>query len=63
MEGKNYDWLWYLSGYYLCLGIAGNLFYAGRGGAEYGPGVLLFAALWSALNVLGIIFWGTGLGL
>lgn len=45
------------------LGIAGNLFYAGRGGAEYGPGVLLFAALWSALNVLGIIFWGTGLGL
>ena len=45
------------------LGISANLYYAGQGGAHNSPGVLLFSAFWAALNVLGIIFWGTGLGI
>lgn len=45
------------------IGILGNIFYAGRCGVTYSPGVLLFAAVWSVFNTLGIIFWGTGLGL
>jgi hypothetical protein len=44
------------------IGIAANLYYAGQGGMHHSPGVLLFAAFWATLNVLGIIFWGTGLG-
>lgn len=44
------------------IGIAGNLYHAGRGGVEYGPGNLIFAAIWAAFNVAGIIFFGTGLG-
>lgn len=41
-------------------GIMMNFYYAGQGGIEYTPGVLILAAIWSILNVLGIIFLGTG---
>lgn len=42
------------------LGVMLNLFYAGQGGVEYTPGVLIFAAIWGIVNILGIIFIGTG---
>lgn len=44
------------------LGICANFYYAGQGGMRSTPGVLLFGAFWGLLNVLGIIFLGTGLG-
>lgn len=42
------------------IGIVTNFYYAGQGGVEYEPGVLIFAGIWSLLNLLGIIFFGTG---
>lgn len=45
------------------LSAAANLYYASNGGTYSSPGVLIFAALWALLNLLGILLWGTGLGL
>lgn len=42
------------------LGVMLNFFYAGQGGVEYEPGVLIFAAIWGLANILGILFLGTG---
>lgn len=42
------------------IGIVANFYYAGQGGVEHTPGVLIFAGIWSLLNLLGIIFLGTG---
>lgn len=42
------------------LGVMLNFYYAGQGGVEYTPGVLIFASIWSIANILGIIFLGTG---
>lgn len=47
----------------MLVGIAGNLYYAGKGGHTSSTGVLLFGALWAFLNLLGVVFLGTGLGL
>lgn len=49
----------YLVIFYI-IGIAANFYYAGQGGYRTTPGVLIFAAIWSIINVLGIIFIGTG---
>lgn len=43
-------------------GILANFYYAGNGGVRHSPGVLIVGAVWSLLNVVGIIFIGTGLG-
>lgn len=42
------------------IGIMLNFYYAGQGGVEYTSGVCVFAAIWATLNVLGILFLGTG---
>lgn len=42
------------------LGVMLNFFYAGRGGVEYEPGVLIFAGIWGLANILGILLLGTG---
>lgn len=42
------------------LGIMLNCYYAGQGGVEHEPSVLVFAAIWALLNTLGILFFGTG---
>jgi len=44
------------------ISICANFYYAGQGGSHSTPGVLVFAAVWGLLNLLGIIFIGTGLG-
>lgn len=45
------------------VGIMASLFSACRGGQTTTPGVLIISAIWSAFNVLGILFIGTGLGI
>ena len=44
------------------MGLAANLYYIGRGGVTHTPGTLAVGAVWGVLNILGIIFFGTGLG-
>lgn len=45
------------------IAVCANFWYAGRGGSTSTPGVLVFAAILGILNILGIIFLGTGTGI
>jgi hypothetical protein len=45
------------------IGVLLNFYYAGRGGVNHTPTTLVIAGIWAALNTLGIIFLGTGLGI
>jgi len=38
--------------------IAGNLFLAGAGGVDYGPGALIFGAIWAAVNFALLLTFG-----
>lgn len=41
-------------------GVMANFYYAGQGGVEHSSGVCAFAGIWATLNILGILFLGTG---
>ena len=43
---------------YMALNIAASLFYAGVGRLESTTGTLLFSAVWCALNLTGLLFFG-----
>lgn len=51
----------YLVIYYI-LNLCAAFYYIGQGGYEVGPGALLFSVIWLTLNLLGILFLGTGFG-
>lgn len=42
------------------IGILANFYFAGQGGVEYTPGVLIFGSLWAILNIILILNFGTG---
>jgi hypothetical protein len=53
-------------GFYLIIinviGVLASVWYAAKGGVFHTRGVLMFSALWAIVNILGIIFIGTGVG-